>query len=72
MKTDNRHGLPITERDRMMRIWERSMELVKEFQTFSEETDDPEMAEIFAEYAEDEGIHASWLREQIQRIGTGE
>ena len=69
MRTDNRHGLPITERDRLMGLWQNSMDLVREFQACAKEADDPEMAEMFAEYAEDEGIHASWLREQIKKRG---
>lgn len=58
------HEIEITTRDRILRAWENSMELVRDFQNYSREIkDDKQVAKIFAEFAEDEGLHASKFRE---------
>lgn len=60
------HQIKITTRDRLLRAWENSMELVRDFETYSKEIeDDKESAKLFAEFAEDEGVHASRLREVL-------
>lgn len=57
---NDKHGIKITTRDRLLRAWENSTELVRDFECYSQEIkDDEKVAKIFAEYAEDEGIHAS-------------
>ena len=51
-------------RDRVMRAWENSMELTRNFQLYSKEIeDDPLTAQIFADFAEEECRHAARFRE---------
>jgi hypothetical protein len=43
------------------------MELVRDFESYSRETrDDEEAAKAFADYAEEEGLHASRFREILE------
>ncbi|PHV72327.1 rubrerythrin [Sporanaerobium hydrogeniformans] len=51
--------------DKLMRAWENSKELVRDFQTYSNEMDDHELKQVFKQFAEDEGMHATKLREII-------
>lgn len=56
----------ITDRDRIMRGWENSMELIRDFKAYSKETEDNEILKnIFDEFAEDEGVHAAKFRELL-------
>ncbi len=58
----------ITTHDRLMRAWENSMELVRDFKTYADEIrDDHEAAKMFAQFAEDEGEHAARFREMLMR-----
>ena len=61
---ENKNEVKITPRDRLLRAWENSMELVRDFETYSQEVkNNKELSKIFAEFAEEEGIHASKFRE---------
>ncbi len=56
--------IQITTRDRVLRAWENSMELVRDFEAYSREIkDDSETAQLFADFAVEEGLHASKFRE---------
>ena len=58
----NDHDIKITTYDRLLRAWEMSMELTRDFETYSKKIDDHDEArQIFKEFAEDEGEHASRL-----------
>ena len=62
------HEINITTRDRVLRAWENSMELVRDFKSYSEEIkDDSYVANIFSNFAKDEGIHASKFREILHQ-----
>lgn len=50
--------------------FEDSMELVRDFQTYSNEIDDEKIREVFKEYAEDEGLHASELLDILKGFDT--
>lgn len=64
---DHKDEIKITTRDRLLRAWQNSMELVRDFESYSRETgDDEEAAKTFAAYAEEEGLHASRFREILQ------
>ncbi|MEA4832522.1 MAG: ferritin family protein [Oscillospiraceae bacterium] len=64
---DDKSGFVITNRDRVLRAWENSTELVRNYQEYSHEMeDDKKLAEIFAEYAEDEALHAVKLLKLLQ------
>lgn len=54
-------------RDRLLSSWEKAMELVRAFETFSRETEEPEVAETFAEFAEDEALIAAKLFELLKK-----
>ncbi|MPM76881.1 hypothetical protein SDC9_123880 [bioreactor metagenome] len=63
---DNNHQIIITKRDRLLRAWENSMELVRDFQNYAQETqDDNNISKVFADYAKEEGTHASKFRELL-------
>ncbi|MEA5084395.1 hypothetical protein SDC9_153272 [bioreactor metagenome] len=62
---DNKKGLVITNRDRVLRAWQNSTELVRDYQAYAHEIDDKELASLFAQYAEDEAFHASKLLELL-------
>jgi rubrerythrin len=59
---DDKTGVSITNRDRALRAWQNSTELVRDYQTYAQEIkDDQALSTLFAEYAEDEAIHAAEL-----------
>ena len=54
------HEITITTRDRLLRGWQNSMELVRDFETYSKEIeDDKEAIDLFKQFAEEEGHHAA-------------
>ncbi len=65
---DNKNGFVINDRDRILRAWQNSTELVRDYQNYANEMQksNRELAVLFAEYAEDEAIHASRLLELLQ------
>lgn len=65
---DDKHGFIITERDRMLLMWQASMYLVRCYEAYAGETKDKKMKMIFEEFAQDEGEHASCLHEMLLKI----
>ena len=65
---DNKNGFVINDRDRILRAWQNSTELVRDYQNYANEMQksNRELAVLFAENAEDEAIHASRLLELLQ------
>ncbi|MBE6862722.1 MAG: rubrerythrin [Ruminococcus sp.] len=62
----NKSGVNITTRDKLLRAWQNSMEMVRDFETYSKEiADDKQVRDIFREYAEEEGLHAAKFREML-------
>lgn len=58
----------ITTRDKVMRAWENSMELTRDFELYSKQiSDDPDTARVFAEFAEEECAHAARFREILHK-----
>ena len=58
----NDKKIVITTRDRVLRAWQNSTELVRDFENYAKETtDDKTAAEMFQKYAVDEGRHAAEL-----------
>ncbi|MBO5408528.1 MAG: rubrerythrin [Clostridia bacterium] len=58
--------ITITPRDRLLRAWENSMELVRDFECYANEIQDtPEIAEVFQNFAVEEGLHAAKFRELL-------
>lgn len=57
----------ITARDRVLRAWQNSTELVRDFQLYAKElADKPELAEVFHRFAEEECVHASRFRDILR------
>ena len=59
-----------TMHDRLLRAWENSMELVRDFEMYSKRIEDDEVRNVFKEFAEDEGKHASKFRELLMEKKT--
>ena len=58
----NDKKIVITTRARVLRAWQNSTELVRDFENYAKETsDDKTAAEMFQKYAVDEGRHAAEL-----------
>ena len=61
---DKMYEIEITTRDRLLRGWENSMELARDFTIYSKEIEDDEQAaKTFAEFAEEEGLHAAKFKD---------
>ena len=61
-----KHKLNITPRDRLLIAWETSMNLVRTYQAYADETvEDGEVSALFRELAESECENASHLLKNI-------
>ena len=61
----NEPEIEYTVYDRLLRGWENSMELVRDFEMYSKRVDDEKISAVFKKFAEDEGMHASKFRELL-------
>ena len=61
----NRNEVEFTTYDRLLIAWENSMEMVRDFEMYSKRIEDEKVKEVFKKFAEDEGMHASQLRELL-------
>lgn len=62
----NPYQVEINTRDRLLRAWENSMELTRDFQIYSQEIkDNDEAAKMFAKFAESQGMQAAKFRELL-------
>ena len=59
----NENEVNITTYDRLLRSWENSMELVRDYEMYSKRIEEEDVKNIFKQFAEDEGMHATKLRE---------
>lgn len=62
---DSIHEVKINTRDRLLRAWENSMQLVREFKVCEKEIEDEAISSLFSKFAEEEGLHASEFKEAI-------
>lgn len=62
------NGFKITKRDRVLRAWQVSTGLVREYQEYARETEteDTELSKIFAQLSESEAKHSSMLLKILQ------
>ena len=60
---DCKNGFTMTNRDHVLRAWQNSTELVRDYQAYAHEMagDDQALAQLFAGFAEDEALHAEQL-----------
>ena len=61
----NNNEVEFTTYDRLLRAWENSMEMVRDFEMYSKRIEDQEVKDVFKKFAEDEGMHATKLRELL-------
>lgn len=61
----NNNEVEITTYDRLLRAWENSMEMVRDFEMYSKRIEDPQVKDVFKQFAEDEGMHATRFRELL-------
>ena len=54
-------------RDCLQRAWMNTMELVRDFEMYSKRIDDEEVSNLFKQYAEEQGMQATSLREIYKR-----
>jgi rubrerythrin len=66
----NENEVEITTYDRLLRAWENSMELVRDYEMYSKRIEETEVKQVFKGFAEDEGIHASKLRDMLLSYKT--
>lgn len=59
------NDVKITSYDKLMRAWQNSMELTRDFEMYSKSVDDEELKSVFKKFAEEEGFHASKFRELL-------
>ncbi len=57
--------IKITTRDKLLRAWENTKELVRDFECYSKEVDDEKVRSVFKKLAEDECMHASELQKVL-------
>ena len=65
MNQVNQNEVEFTTYDRLLIAWENSMEMVRDFEMYSKRLEDQDVKEVFKKFAEDEGMHASKLREML-------
>lgn len=70
MTDKDKHNVTITTRDRLMLAWQDSMELTRDFEMYSKETEDEHVAVMFSAFAEDEGLHAAKLLGLLEEYDT--
>ncbi len=59
----NENEIELTTYDRLLRAWENSKELVRDYEMYSKRIEDEKIKQVFKDFAEDEGMHASKLRD---------
>ena len=61
---DSKNGFTITSRDHVLRAWQNSTELVRDYQAYAHELEDEqkELASLFSGFAEEEAVRAAKLR----------
>lgn len=57
----------INTRDCLQRAWMNTMELVRDFEMYSKRIDNEEVSKLFKQYAEEQGMQATNLREMYKR-----
>lgn len=61
----NDEEIELTTYDRLLRAWENSKELVRDYEVVSKKVPELEVSALFKKFAEDEGKHANTFREML-------
>lgn len=67
---DTKHGFNITIRDRVFYAWQKSMDMVNNYEAYANETDDPDMIAIFKRLSKDVAEHAAVLHKFLLEIDS--
>ena len=66
---DKDEKIEFTPRDRVMRAWQNSMEMVRDYQLYAKEMQDmPQVADTFHKFAETEAHQAACLRDILREF----
>ena len=64
---DGKNGFVVSTRDRVLRAWENSTELVRDYEVYSKQiTDNSVVSSLFGDFAEDEAKQAAKLLELLR------
>lgn len=61
----NPNEIILTTYDRLLRSWENSMEMVRDFEMHAKRIEDERIKDVFKKFSEEEGIHASKFRDLL-------
>lgn len=64
------NDIEYTTYDRLLRAWENSKELVRDYEMYSKRVQEKDVSDVFKRFAEDEGDHASKLRDMLLKYKT--
>lgn len=69
---DSKNGFTVTDRDHVLRAWQNTTELVRDYQAYAREmkAGDEDLAHLFAGFAEDEAAHAAKLLDLLRSYET--
>jgi rubrerythrin len=62
---NKKNEIELTTYDRLLRAWEYSMEMTRDFEMYSKRVHEDDVKEVFKQFAEDEGMHASKLKSML-------
>ena len=60
----------ISDRDRVLRAWQNTMELIRDYQLYAREITDPALSELFSRLAEAECRHGADLHDVLKQMAV--
>lgn len=60
----------ISDRDRVLRAWQNTMELIRDYQLYAREVRDPALSELFSRLAEAECRHGADLHDLLREMAV--
>ena len=63
--------MELNTRDFLMKALLQEQEMVRDYQRFAQQTDDQEAAQIFRQWAEDDGLRANKIKHLIEKYDQG-
>ena len=58
----------ISDRDRVLRAWQNTMELIRDYQLYAREIEDPALSALFSRLAEAECRHGADLHDVLKKM----
>ncbi|MBQ7089453.1 MAG: rubrerythrin [Clostridia bacterium] len=58
----------ISDRDRVLRAWQNTMELIRDYQLYAREIQDETLSELFSRLAEEECRHGADLHDVLKKM----